>query len=401
MTFESDTFTASKMYTIDGRRFDGPHINVAVVGGSLSGLMAAITLKSLSCSVQVFEKSSAEPKDSQGAGIVAQTSLIDFMVRHNMLNTITGDEISVRSSGVEHINKEGDVVFRGPRDGQETTWRVLFRHFKKEFPEDKYNAKTKIVRITKEDATYLEDEKGTTHGPFDFVITCDGPDSKIRKQLLPDESRKYVGYVAWRGLVPEKTVQSSHPEIITALCGKIVYYFGSGAHILSYVVPGQTDSLEERDINWVWYTNVNDLTVYGLFNDKYSLARGWVPEELVEKQKIIAEQTLPPVYRDLVQMTEKPFIQAITDLQSSKMFFPEMSAIIMGDAAFGLRPHIAAATQKAAMDAMALEDAVRDWQKNGGDLYDYLKIWEEKQLKVGLVLYEKSVTLGNKFQSMN
>ena len=38
----------------------------------------------------------------------------------------------------------------------------------------------------------------------DLVIAADGPSSTVRGIVCPDVERKYAGYVAWRGTVPEK-----------------------------------------------------------------------------------------------------------------------------------------------------------------------------------------------------
>ena len=44
-------------------------------------------------------------------------------------------------------------------------------------------------------------EKVTVRG--DIVIVADGPSSTIRKIVCPEVERRYAGYVAWRGTVPE------------------------------------------------------------------------------------------------------------------------------------------------------------------------------------------------------
>jgi esterase/lipase len=51
---------------------------VAVIGGSLGGLFAAIALRSVNCDVEVFEKSPANMK-SRGAGIVMQMEIVNFL----------------------------------------------------------------------------------------------------------------------------------------------------------------------------------------------------------------------------------------------------------------------------------------------------------------------------------
>ena len=66
---------------------------------------------------------------------------------------------------------------------------------------------------------------------------------------------------------------------------------------------------------------------------------------------------------------------------------------LVGDAAFVLRPHPAAATAKAAADAMALAEAIR---ANPDDPPSALRAWEQRQLKYGKALADQAITLGKR-----
>ena len=57
---------------------------VVVIGGSLSGLFAAIVLWSVNCDVEVFEKSPVNMK-GRGAGIVMQMEIVNFLKEHNII----------------------------------------------------------------------------------------------------------------------------------------------------------------------------------------------------------------------------------------------------------------------------------------------------------------------------
>ncbi|RSD27538.1 FAD-dependent monooxygenase [Mesobacillus subterraneus] len=41
----------------------------------------------------------------------------------------------------------------------------------------------------------------------DFVIGCDGADSRIRSQYMPDGKLHYTGYVCWRGIVEAPSIE--------------------------------------------------------------------------------------------------------------------------------------------------------------------------------------------------
>jgi 2-polyprenyl-6-methoxyphenol hydroxylase-like FAD-dependent oxidoreductase len=65
----------------------------------------------------------------------------------------------------------------------------------------------------------------------------------------------------------------------------------------------------------------------------------------------------------------------------------------LGDAAFVLRPHAAAATAKAATDATTLADALA---ADPGDPDAALRAWETRQLKHGRGLLDHGVALGKR-----
>lgn len=55
------------------------------------------------------------------------------------------------------------------------------------------------VKLTWTDKDRGEGQTATA----DLIIAADGPSSTIRALVEPSVERKYVGYVAWRGTVPE------------------------------------------------------------------------------------------------------------------------------------------------------------------------------------------------------
>lgn len=68
--------------------------------------------------------------------------------------------------------------------------------------------------------------------------------------------------------------------------------------------------------------------------------------------------------------------------------------IIMGDAAFAVRPHAAAGTAKAAEDAWVLADVL----SSAEDLDAALADWERRQLTLGSDLLERARRIGDRSQ---
>jgi 2-polyprenyl-6-methoxyphenol hydroxylase-like FAD-dependent oxidoreductase len=155
--------------------------------------------------------------------------------------------------------------------------------------------------------------------------------------LLREVERRYAGYIAWRGTLEEGAAPT---ELVRFFDQSFtVCEARSSGHILCYFTPGPGDATEpgQRQLNWVWYVNVPELT---------------------GEIHAAAESELHPYFAELVQSTPNPFIQSIFDVVVPRMAFGR--ACLVGDAAFVLRPHAAGATAKAAADAISLAAALAD-----------------------------------------
>ncbi|KAI9877577.1 MAG: hypothetical protein M1823_007085, partial [Watsoniomyces obsoletus] len=73
----------------------------------------------------------------------------------------------------------------------------------------------------------------------------------MRKRLLGQEAaeRKYVGYVAFRGTVPETELKTS---ILETFLEHLSFFHADGTQILAYVIPGLNGAVcpGERLVNW-------------------------------------------------------------------------------------------------------------------------------------------------------
>ena len=99
------------------------------------------------------------------------------------------------------------------------------------------------------------------------------------------------------------------------------------------------------------------------------------PKELIAKQKTYAKKILPPQFAELVDLTDKPFIQAITDVSSPRSVFYDGRLILVGDALAGFRPHTAASTSQAAFHALTLNKYLQsdeiDWNEYERTVLEY------------------------------
>jgi 2-polyprenyl-6-methoxyphenol hydroxylase-like FAD-dependent oxidoreductase len=112
-----------------------------------------------------------------------------------------------------------------------------------------------------------------------------------------------------------------------------------------------------------------------------------------QKQTDVARAFFPPQFRELLEATEEPFAQPIRDLAVPQMVFGRV--VLVGEAAFVVRPHTAAAAAKAAADGMVLGEALRNGDDN---IEENLRGFETQQMQMGLQLRNYGIRAGNQSQ---
>jgi 2,6-dihydroxypyridine 3-monooxygenase len=120
---------------------------------------------------------------------------------------------------------------------------------------------------------------------------------------------------------------------------------------------------------------------------------GTIRDEFVDEMHRTAAAVLAPQLQEIVAKCPDPLVQAIFDLEVPQMAFGRV--LILGDAAFGLRPHVAAGQAKACADGWALRDALVEAD---GDIDAAVALWEPRQLTLGRMSVAKTRGMGVRSQ---
>jgi 2-polyprenyl-6-methoxyphenol hydroxylase-like FAD-dependent oxidoreductase len=115
-------------------------------------------------------------------------------------------------------------------------------------------------------------------------------------------------------------------------------------------------------------------------------------QALVDEVCGLARREVPPVFADLVAETPDPFVQTIVDVVVPRTVFGRV--MLLGDAAFVVRPHTAGAAAKAAHDASVLG---RNLARARQNVDAGLKAAERLQLDYGNDLTRYGIELGNRW----
>ncbi|NJO36127.1 MAG: hypothetical protein HC869_26810, partial [Rhodospirillales bacterium] len=233
-------------------------------------------------------------------------------------------------------------------------------------------------------------------GHADLLIGADGFRSAVRAQFLPGKQPQYAGYVAWRGLVDERVVA---PVLGRELFEQLSFCLPPGEQFLGYPVAGPDNDLrvEHRSWNIVWYRPADaGPEVERLLTDDTGKLHGLsIPPPLVSRGVVAemrdaAERLLPVQFRGAMRLIEQPFLQPIYDLEIPQMAFGRV--VLVGDAAFIIRPHVGGGVVKAAQDAAALTAAL---DRHARSIETALRAYEAERLGMGRRYVAQSRRLGS------
>ncbi|RKP50540.1 FAD binding domain-containing protein [Trinickia fusca] len=362
-----------------------------IVGGSLGGLFSAASLRSIGWHVDVFERSPHE-LDSRGGGLVLQRDVLDAF---RFAGAAYAGPLGVRSEYRQFLDAHGEIAQRRLMPQTQTAWSTIYGTIKASLPDGLIHSGVALTDIVHEDAGIRARFSNGADMRADVLIGADGPDSTMRRLLLPGSAPNYAGYVAWRGLVLEPRLDAVAAAQLT---NAFTFQQEAGQQLLAYLIPGENGSTVpgERRWNWVWYRRLpTGDALSAALTDRHGIVRthSIPPGAMSDAQRRIlldeAHAHLAPALAALVAATDAPFMQIIQDYQAPRMVFDR--AVLLGDAAFVARPHTGAGTAKAARNAVSLARAI---DQSGGNVDRALAAWQSEQWQYGMQLTHWGVALG-------
>ncbi|KAM3075058.1 hypothetical protein ACMFMF_005740 [Clarireedia jacksonii] len=389
--------------------------NIVIIGGSNTGLMHGVVLRNLGHHVHIFEQNTQSVRADLAAGITTHPQFEEYMARHDQI----ASPWSIHSPSVQFLGPNATVKRRINRPLQMTSWAVIYHRLRANFdgfasefyPEPPvvageksndgsavFDAGKQVVSVTRVhdddeavEITYRDLKDGGKEGTrrADLVILADGANSSVRAKLFPDVERKYVGYVAFRGTVPEAEVSEEAKKVFDP---NLTYYSFKGG----YIIPGTNGSLEpgHRRYNWVWYHPLpaSSPAFTEIMTDvSGTLHRSTLPVGAMNPTAwstyvSLSDRVMCAPFAELIRKTTHPFITAIHDASCPRAIALDGKVLITGEALNLLRPHMALSTTQSAVQALLLERVFK------GEIT--LKEWERGVLKWGKTSMFKTNAFG-------
>jgi 2-polyprenyl-6-methoxyphenol hydroxylase-like FAD-dependent oxidoreductase len=368
---------------------------ILIVGGSLGGLLAANMLLRDGHDVQLLERATGS-LDGRGAGIVTHAALHRGLVRAGVtIDDTLGVGVTLRVA----LDANGDAVGRLTMPQVLTSWSRLYALLSEIFPADRSHGGVVVNRVEQTDdrVRALADSGAVFEG--DLLIASDGIRSAVRLQFAPEAVPEYAGYIAWRGVCDEALLSRRTLDTVFDAFG---FGLPAGEQLIGYPVAGQgnTTARGKRRYNFVWYRAADENGVLRELltdadGDHYPLG---IPPNKVSWRHLAAmreaaRRLLAPQFAEILEKTAQPFLQPIFDVASSRIAFERVA--LMGDAGFVARPHVGMGVTKAAEDAMALSDCIRDLGATPAALHAY----EATRLPAGRAVVQRARRLGAYMQA--
>ncbi len=257
-----------------------PQRSAVIVGASLSGLMAALTLSRAGVDVTMLERSNDTGR--------------------------TGAAIHVGEGLLERITGQGDLQAPRPLAPGVQTWFAVHGALRMAVEADpgiQLHPHT-TVRSVDQDASSawaVTADRGIVRG--DIVIGADGHRSVVRRHVAPERpNAAFAGYVIWIGIADEYAIEAHHrwPRDVEFLGGR-------DDHLLGYPLPGTDGSKAQgsRRLGWAWY----DASRNGLLRKtgsvvdsvvRHSLMPADIPEATFQELAREARQKFPAPWRDAI-----------------------------------------------------------------------------------------------------
>lgn len=246
-------------------------VTVAIVGGGIVGLALALALRQREIDCDVYE--SAPEVHELGVGITLLPHAMRELAALGLQDSVLAAGIENRESAF--FNRFGQRIYVEPRgrfagyDVPEVgihrgrVHSILHRTAIARLGVGHIRTNHRCVGVEQDGGGvtlhFLDSNSGAALAPVraDVAIACDGVNSTVRRQFLPNESMVFTGINTWRGVTRRRPILDgrTYLRIGSIRTGKIVIYpiadnvDGAGNQLINWTTEIQSDARPQNDWN--------------------------------------------------------------------------------------------------------------------------------------------------------
>jgi salicylate hydroxylase len=253
-------------------------ISIAIIGGGIGGLAAALSLLREGFDVHVYER--ARALSEVGAGIVVSPNATRLLHRFGLAEELA--RMGVRPEAYHQRRwQDGRTLLRSPlgKAVEESSGYPLYQFHRgdllialaRALPPERVHVGHRFISLTDHGdgiEAQFENGVGVT---ADMLVGADGIHSAVRRILLGPEDPRFTGCVAYRCMVPAERIAHLALETTTEM------WLGPGRHFIHYFVSGKRllnfVAIIDRD-----YWQRESWTDRGDIADIMAAYEGWHPQ---------------------------------------------------------------------------------------------------------------------------